>query len=71
LRKSVRKYTVESRLLSLIGDAEIENEIQRTVTKIANTKDVEEMSKKDLELDEKELRKYIDLVVKEMKKDVR
>jgi hypothetical protein len=55
----------------LIGDAEIENEIQRTVTKIANTKDVEEMSKKDLELDEKELRKYIDLVVKEMKKDVR
>ena len=71
MRKSVRKYTVESRLLSLIGDAEIENEIQRTVTKIANTKDVEEMSKKDLELDEKELRKYIDLVVKEMKKDVR
>lgn len=71
MRRSVRKYTVESRLLSLIGDAEIENEIQRTVTKIANTKDVEEMSKKDLELDEKELRKYIDLVVKEMKKDVR
>ena len=68
LRKSIRKYTLESRLLSLIGDAEIENEIHRTVTKISTNKAVLEMSKKDIELDEKELRRYIDFVVKEVKK---
>ena len=40
LRKSIRKYTLESRMLSLNGDAEIENEIQRTVTKITTNKAV-------------------------------
>lgn len=40
LRKSIRKYTLESRMLSLIGDAEIENEIRRTVTKITTNKAV-------------------------------
>jgi hypothetical protein len=70
LRKSIRKYTLESRMLSLIGDAEIENEIQRTVTKITTNKAVLAMSKEDIELDEKELRKYIDFVVKEVKNDV-
>ena len=70
LRKSIRKYTLESRMLSLIGDVEIENEIQRTVTKITTNKAVLAMSKKDIELDEKELRKYIDFVVKEVKNDV-
>jgi hypothetical protein len=54
-------------MLSLIGDAEIENEIQRTVTKITANKAVLAMSKEDIELDEKELRKYIDFVVKEVK----
>jgi hypothetical protein len=57
-------------MLSLIGDAEIENEIQRTVTKIITNKAVLAMSKEDIELDEKELRKYIDFVVKEVKNDV-
>jgi hypothetical protein len=57
-------------MLSLIGDAEIENEIQRTVTKITANKAVLAMSKEDIELDEKELRKYIDFVVKEVKNDV-
>jgi hypothetical protein len=70
LRKSIRKYTLESRMLSLIGDAKIENEIQRTVTKITTNRAVLAMNKEDIELDEKELRKYIDFVVKEVKNDV-
>jgi hypothetical protein len=57
-------------MLSSIGDAEIENEIQRTVTKITTNKAVLAMSKEGIELDEKELRKYIDFVVKEVKNDV-
>jgi hypothetical protein len=37
-RKSIYKYAVESKLLGLIGREEMENEIQKTVTKITNEK---------------------------------
>jgi uncharacterized membrane-anchored protein YjiN (DUF445 family) len=39
LRKSIRKHALESRLLNLIGHAEMEKEIQKTVKKI--TQEVE------------------------------
>ena len=39
LRKSIRKHALESKLLSLIGTVEIENEIQKTVTKITQDKE--------------------------------
>jgi hypothetical protein len=38
LRKSIHKHALESRLLSLIGHAEMEKGIQRTVRKIAQDK---------------------------------
>jgi hypothetical protein len=38
LRKSIRKYALESRLLDLIVHAEIEKGIQRTVKKLLKTK---------------------------------
>ncbi len=48
----------------------MENEIRKTVKKITGDKLALEINKKtEFELDEKELRKYIDNVVKETKKD--
>ena len=69
LRKSIRKHALESRLLNLIGHAEMENEIQRIVKKMAQDKDSLDIDTKlPLELDEKELRKYVDFVIREVKK---
>ena len=70
LRKLIRKHAVESRLLDIIGQAEMENEIQKTVKKITENKGALEMDKEaKFELDEKELEKYIDSVLKETKKE--
>ena len=69
LRKSIRKYALESRLLDLIGHAEMEKEIQNTVTKITQDQDrLEKDREQSIELDEDELRKYVDLVIREVKK---
>jgi hypothetical protein len=69
LRKLIRKHALESRLLDIIGQAEMDNEIRKTVKKIAQNKDTLEMNKKaKFELDEKELEKYIDSVIRETKK---
>ena len=70
LRKLIRIHTFESRLLDLIGQAEMDNEIRKTVKKITEYKGTLEMDKKaKFELDEKELEKYIDSVIKETKKE--
>jgi hypothetical protein len=70
LRKLIRKHTLESRLLDLIGKAEMEKEIQKTVQKIIEDKSDLEVDKKiKFELDEKELEKYIDSVIRETKKE--
>ena len=72
LRRFIHKQAFESRLLSLIGHAEMEKEIQRTVTKITLNLDTLEADKNtELQLDEDELKKYVDLVVREVKhKDI-
>ena len=70
LRKLIRTHTLESRLLDLIGQAEMDNEIRKTVKKISEYKGTLEMDKEaKFELDEKELEKYIDSVIKETKKE--
>lgn len=72
LRRSIHKHALESKLLNLIGKAEMENEIQRTVKKI--TQDKESLLTDTvipIELDEKELQKYVDLVIREIKKEGR
>ena len=38
LRKSIHKHALESRLLRLIGHAEMEKEIEKTVKKLLKTK---------------------------------
>jgi hypothetical protein len=73
LRKSIRKHALESRLLNLIGHAEMEKEIQKTVKKITQDKnrleiDTEQQQQQPIELDENELKKYVDLVIREVKK---
>ncbi len=69
LRKLIRTHTLESRLLDLIGQAEMDNEIRKTVKEITQDKITLEMDKEaKFELDEKELEKYIDFVIKETKK---
>jgi hypothetical protein len=69
LRKSIYKITQESKLLDLIGQAEMEKEIQKTINKIVKDKDILRKSPKiELELDEKELKNYLDNVIKETKK---
>jgi hypothetical protein len=70
LRRLIRKHAFESRLLDIIGQAEMDNEIQKTVQKIIEDKSDLEVDKKiEFELDEKELEKYIDSVIRETKKE--
>lgn len=70
LRKSIHKHALESKLLNLIGHAEFEREIQTTVGKIVkDTPDLELSSEIKYDLDENELKKYLDVVIKEVKKD--
>ncbi len=68
LRKFIHSHALESRLLHIIGKAEMEKEIQKTVKKITQNKDTLEGDKAEFELDEKELGKYIDSVIRETKK---
>jgi hypothetical protein len=68
LRKFIHSHTLESRLLHIIGKAEMEKEIQKTIKKITQNKDTLEGDKAEFELDEKELGKYIDSVIRETKK---
>ena len=71
LRKYIRRHALlKSNLLDLIGHAEMEKEIQQTVTDIIENQDIPEINK-EVELDEDELRRYIDIVIKEVKKGER
>jgi hypothetical protein len=73
LRSSIYKITKESKLLHLIGEAEWNKEIQKTVNRIIVDKDLLRKNPEthiQLELDEKQLKKYIDRIAKEMKKTV-
>jgi hypothetical protein len=58
--------------MDLIGHAEMDKEIQKTVTDIVESQDSLEIDKQiPLELDETELRRYLDIVIKEVKhKDI-
>ena len=70
LRKSIRKHTIKSYLLDLIGHAEMEKEIQKTVTNIIDSQELIGIDKEiDFDLDEKEMRRYIEVVLKEVKRD--
>jgi hypothetical protein len=69
LRKSIYKYALESKLLGLIGRAEMENEMQKTLAKITNDKRLKTHTEQPIELDGMELKKYLDFVIREVKKE--
>jgi hypothetical protein len=70
LRKLIRKHALESKLLGLLGHAEMDNEIRKTVKEITQDKgSLERHKEAEFEFDEKELEKYIDSVIKETKKE--
>jgi hypothetical protein len=65
LRISIRKHALESRLLGLIGLAEMEKRIQEIVKRINQDKDSLEIdTQQPVELDENELKKYVDFVIR-------
>ena len=69
LRRTIHRRALESKLLGAIGHAEMEKEIQKTVKQVSSDKDELEKEFEDpVELDELELEKYIEFVVKEVKK---
>ena len=67
LRKFIHKNALK--LLNPIGEAELQKEIQRAVKKISENKKIADLTTDtSLELDEKELEKYIGNVIREVKK---
>jgi hypothetical protein len=70
LRKSIYKRALESKLLGLIGRAEMENELQKAVTKITDEKKhlMTKTQEEPIELDGMELKKYLEFVIREVKK---
>jgi len=69
LRRSIHKHALESKLLGAIGHAEMEKEIQKTVKQVTRDKyDLEKVLEEPVELDEMELEKYIEFVVREVRK---
>jgi hypothetical protein len=69
LRKSIYKHALESKLLGLIGQAEMESEIRNTVKQVSQDKyELEKELEEPVELDEIELKKYIKFVIREVGK---
>jgi hypothetical protein len=70
LRQSIHKQATESRILGLIGHSEMEKEIRKTVKEITQHKgSLERETDTSIEFDERALKKYIDLVIRETKKE--
>jgi len=68
LRKFIHKHALK--LLNPIGQAELQKEIQGTVKKISEDKEIANLtSQRSFELDESELKKYLEQVIKEVKKE--
>jgi hypothetical protein len=69
LRKSIYKHFSEPRLLRLIGQAEMNKEIEGVVKEINRRKgSLERETNLPIALDERALKKYIEFVIKETKK---
>ena len=69
LRKSIYKHFSEPRLLGLIGQAEMNKEIEGVVKEINRRKgSLERETNLPIALDERALKKYIEFVIRETKK---
>jgi hypothetical protein len=73
VNNTLRTYIYEHalKLLSPIGRAEMEREIEKTVVRISKDKEIEKISSdQSLEFDENELRNYLKEVIKLKKEHV-
>lgn len=68
LRKSIFKIAGESQLLDLIGRTEMEKRVRNTVTKIVKQTSDSSSDTSDFELDEEELKGYVDKVIEHLNK---
>jgi len=69
LRKYIYKYASERRFLGIIGQAEMEKEIEKIVNKVTQRKDgLERELNTPIVLDGKALKNYINFVIRETKK---
>ena len=69
LRKSIYRHALESKFLGLIGHAEMENEIQKTIRRVSRDKNIiEKELQEPVEFDEAQLKKYVEYVIKEVRK---
>lgn len=60
LRSAIRKQALESSLLGVVGEAEMQKEVEKTVKKITQRKNqLEKDTQQHIEFDEKELRNYL------------
>ena len=65
IRKSVQKVALDSKLLNVIGRAEMDKEIQNVVSKAINKiEKSDDNTQPKLDLDEKELKKYVEEMIK-------
>jgi hypothetical protein len=69
LRGTIYRRAMESRLLGIIGQAEMESEIERVVKSVTEKPVFDDLEKQQpIEVDKKELKNYLDFVMKEVKK---
>ena len=69
LRGFIHKQAVELKLLGSIGRAELEREMQKTIIKIEQEKSIVNNKDYPVELDLNELKRYIEIVIKEVKEE--
>jgi uncharacterized membrane protein YeaQ/YmgE (transglycosylase-associated protein family) len=74
LRKDIYQHALRPELLHSIGRAEMEREVQKTVNELITRQDIlgrerEIQRVAKVELDQKELRKYLDQVIEEIKRN--
>jgi hypothetical protein len=68
IRESIFRRVVDAKLLGLIGKAERDTVLKKTVERIISDNKIHKSeSKIDIDMDEKELKKYIDFIVDEIK----
>lgn len=70
LRKSIYKITLESRILNIIGEAEKEKALETIVWKVHQDKNIfaeKENIKQTTDLDNNELKKYVEEILQELK----
>ena len=72
IRESILKRVIDAKLLGSIGRAERDTALKKAVDRIIQDKETYKVEKKiDIDLDEKELKKYIDFIIHEVKENNR